>query len=117
MRAHAQDPRIPIPNTAWSFGLCESAQPARPDAKHLCFPAGFQAGQLYELIYRAQDPLVLGIGFAATRDLGAFLHGAAQDDTGAPNPLSGPGQVAIIEGSSQSGRMIRSFLALGFNED
>ena len=117
VRAHAQDPRIPIPNTAWSFGLCKSGQPARPDAKHLCFPAGFQPGQLYELIYRARDPLVLGIGFAATRDLGAFLHGAAQDDTGAPNPLSGPGQVAIIEGSSQSGRMIRSFLALGFNED
>jgi len=103
VRAHAQDPRVPIPNSQWSFGTCESAQPARPDPKHLCMQTGFQPGQLYELIYRARDPLVLGIGFAATRDLGAYLRES--------------GNVEIIEGSSQSGRMIRSFLALGFNQD
>ena len=28
-----------------------------------------------------------------------------------------PDNIAIVEGSSQSGRMIRSFLALGFNAD
>ncbi len=88
-----------------------------PDEKHLCYPVGFKPGHLYELIYRGKDPLVLGIGFAATRDLGAFLRNTAQDATGAANPVYRPGQVAIIEGSSQSGRMIRSFLALGFNQD
>ena len=103
VRAHAQDPRIPIPNSEWSFARCDPGQPTQPDPKHLCMPAGFQPGYLYELIYRARDPLVLGIGFAATRDLGAYLRSH--------------GQVEIIEGSSQSGRMIRSFLALGFNED
>jgi hypothetical protein len=33
------------------------------------------------------------------------------------NPVYRPDNLAIIEGSSQSGRMIRSFLALGFNRD
>ena len=53
-----------------------------PDERHLCYPAGFQPGRLYELIYRAKDPLVLGLGFAATRDLGAFLRNDAADASG-----------------------------------
>ena len=103
MRAHTQDRPIPIPNSAWSFARCEPGAPPKPDPKHLCMPSGFQPGTIYELIYRAKDPLVLGIGFAASRDLGAYLRQ--------------PGQTEIIEGSSQSGRMIRSLIALGFNED
>ncbi|MBV9777477.1 MAG: hypothetical protein JO143_10540, partial [Acetobacteraceae bacterium] len=111
VRAREQDPRVPIPNTEWSFAACgRDGEDAKPDPRHLCLPAGFQPGHLYELIYRARDPLVLGIGFAATRDLGAFLgHGR-------PNPVWREGQKTIIEGSSQSGRMIRSLVALGFNE-
>jgi hypothetical protein len=117
VRAREQDPRVPIPNTEWSFANCAAGQAPAPDPKHICYPAGFQPGHLYELIYRAQDPMVLGLGFAATRDLGAFLRNAEKDDTGAANPVFRADQLAIIEGSSQSGRMIRSFLALGFNQD
>ncbi len=114
VRAREQDPRVPIPNTAWRFGDC-SAGPV--DAGHLCYPGEFQPGRLYELIYRARDPLVQGIGFAATRDLGAFLAHASTDEAGTANPLWRDGQRSIIEGSSQSGRMIRSLIALGFNQD
>ena len=118
VRAREQDPRVPIPNAAWSFAACGAGGAgARPDPKHLCLPSGFQPGLLYELIYRAQDPLVLGIGFAATRDVGAFLTHARADDAGTANPAWREEQTAIIEGTSQSGRMIRSLIALGFNED
>ena len=117
VRAREQDPRTAIPNSEWSFGVCESGKPATPDEKHVCYPAGFEPGRLYELIYRAKDPTVGGLGFAALRDLGAFLRNSPQDDTGAPNPVYRQGNVAIVEGTSQSGRMIRSFLALGFNAD
>jgi hypothetical protein len=66
---------------------------------------------LYELIYRAKNPLVMGLGFAAVRDLGAFLGHAEQG-----NPVAhGPGTRTIITGTSQSGRFIRSMTALGFN--
>ena len=115
VRAREQDPREPIPNTAWSFGQCEADKAAVPDDKHICYPQGFQPGRLYELIYRAKDPTVGGLGFAATRDLGAFLRDAAADETGASNPVFRADNRAILEGTSQSGRMIRSFLALGFN--
>ena len=117
VRAREQDPRMPIANSEWSFGVCEAGKPPAPDERHVCYPAGFEPGRLYELIYRAKDPTVGGLGFAAMRDLGAFLRNSPQDDSGAPNPVYREGNVAVVEGSSQSGRMIRSFLALGFNAD
>jgi hypothetical protein len=117
VRAREQDPRKPIGNSEWSFGVCGAGKPAAPDEKHVCYPAGFEPGRLYELIYRAKDPTVGGLGFAAVRDLGAFLRNSREDDLGAPNPVYRKDNVAIVEGSSQSGRMIRSFLALGFNAD
>jgi Alpha/beta hydrolase domain len=117
VRAREQDPRTAIPNSEWSFGVCESGKPATPDEKHVCYPAGFEPGRLYELIYRAKDPTVGGLGFAALRDLGAFLRNSPKDDAGAPNPVYRKDNVAVVEGTSQSGRMIRSFLALGFNAD
>ena len=112
VRSREQDPRVPIPNDAWHFGQCGADGVVTPDATHLCYPPGFQPGRLYELIYQARDPKVLGIGFAATRDLGAFFRTDRSD-----NPVWRPGQTAIIEGTSQSGRMVRTFLHLGFNED
>jgi hypothetical protein len=117
VRAREQDPRVAIANNEWSFGMCEAGKPPAPDEKHACYPAGFEPGRLYELIYRAKDPTVGGLGFAALRDLGAFLRNSSQDDSGAPNPVYRKDNVAIVEGSSQSGRMIRSFLELGFNAD
>src|SRR5271155_5727141 len=117
VRTREQDPRMTIPNSEWSFGVCEAGKPPTTDEKHICYPAGFEPGRLYELIYRGKDPTVGGLGFAALRDLGAFLRNSPQDDSGAPNPIYRRDNVAIVEGTSQSGRMIRSFLALGFNAD
>ena len=117
IRAREHEPRVPIPNTEWAFGSCpEGAEPARDDT-HVCYPAGFEPGKLYELIYRAKDPLVLGLGFTATRDLASFLKGRERDDGGVANPVFTPAAKAVVMGSSQSGRMIRSFIHLGFNQD
>jgi len=79
--------------------------------------AGFDAGALYEVTYTARDPAVLGLGFAATRDVVSFLR----RDTTPANPLAAGGtgfaNRAIGFGVSQSGRYLRDFLYLGFNED
>ena len=64
-----------------------------------------------------KDPLVLGIGFAATRDLNAFFRYDKKDDSGTPNPVSGNIRWAVSEGSSQSGTFLRAFIGLGFNQD
>jgi hypothetical protein len=77
---------------------------------------GHDAGALYEVTYTARDPILLGMGFAATRDVAAFLR----RDGSAANPLAAGGrptvQRAIGFGVSQSGRYLRDFLHLGFNE-
>jgi len=77
-------------------------------------PAGtpFRPGAIYQLTYIAKDPPVAGIGFAATRDLVAFLR----YDTSDQNPLAGMAKVAIGFGESQSGRYLRDMLYRGFNE-
>lgn len=88
-----------------------------PQRIEITRPAGFDAGALYELIYTARDPRVQGIAFAALRDVAAFLH----REGGAANPLAAGGRPtsdrAILHGVSQSGRFVRDFLYLGFNED
>ncbi|HYZ61417.1 MAG TPA: hypothetical protein VE650_03105, partial [Acetobacteraceae bacterium] len=108
VRAREQDPKVAIANTEWSFGRCEDGGAAKADELHLCYPAGFQPGRIYELIYRAKDPTVGGIGFAATRDLGAFLGREQRDQAGGANLVWRADNKTVIEGSSQSGRMIRS---------
>jgi hypothetical protein len=79
--------------------------------------SGFDAGAIYEVTYTARDPAVLGLGFAATRDVVSFLR----RDTTSENPLAAAGNNfanrAIGFGVSQSGRYLRDFLYLGFNED
>ena len=58
----------------------------------------------------------LGLGFAATRDLVSFLRHADTDDEGTPNPVANTIRTSFMHGSSQSGRFVRTFLHLGFNE-
>ena len=44
-------------------------------------------GWIYELIYCAKNPPVMGLGFAGVRDLVSFLLHAETDADGTPNPL------------------------------
>ena len=85
-----------------------------PSTTKVCLNGGFDTNHIYELVYTAKNPTVMGLGFAATRDLVSFLrYGSA----GVTNPLAGGVQNAITYGSSQSGRCIRTFIQLGFNQD
>ena len=94
-----------------------SARLINPTSVEITRPAGFDAGALYEVTYTARDPAVLGMGFAAVRDVASFLR----HEQSAANPLlSGlyPSvSRAIGFGISQDGRFLREFLYLGFNED
>ncbi len=117
VRAKESAPRVEIPATEWRFATCAEGQPEAVSDRAICLNGGFQPGRLYELIYRARDPIVLGVGFAALRDVGTFFKHERRDDAGNANPLWKAGQKAIVIGTSQSGRMIRSYLHLGFNRD
>jgi hypothetical protein len=80
-------------------------------------PEGFDAGAIYEFIYTAKDPKVMGLGFAATRDVVSFLRNETSDAAGTANPLADRIDRAIGFGLSQSGRYLHDYLYLGFNAD
>jgi hypothetical protein len=115
---HQDDPKVPIPNSQWAFADCTSTPfPGVPNPQKVCLQTGFDTNHIYELIYTAKDPIVMGLGLAALRDVSAFFHHAAADDSGTANPLAGQITHTILRGDSQSGRLLRTFLELGFNED
>lgn len=109
---------IPVPATDWAFGDCgKKPFPGEPDGSKICLKTGFRQDMLYQLVYTAKDPLVLGIGFAATRDIVSFFRYAMKDDEGTPNPIAGAVRHAVGMGTSQSGNFMKSFIHLGFNQD
>jgi Alpha/beta hydrolase domain len=117
-RVHQGDPKAPIPNSQWAFADCTSTPfPGVPNPQKVCLQNGFDTNHIYELIYTAQNPIVMGLGLAALRDVSAFFHNAATDDNGTANPLAGQINHTLLNGISQSGRLLRTYLELGFNED
>src|SRR5437773_5928977 len=155
-RVHQDDVREPISNSDWAFADCSATPfPGVPSTKKICLKGNFDANHIYELLYTAKNPMVLGLGFAATRDFISFLRNSNGAGTGrcgrkdddedrrrgrdddddddaadgrrhgacpaaAPNPDNPLGDTirnAIIYGSSQSGRYIRTYIQLGFNQD
>ena len=113
-----QDAREPVPASDWRFASVDAAGNVWPSDTSCHLPGGFRPGWIYELIYTAKDPLVLGLGFAGVRDLLDFLRYADEDAAGQANPLreGSPGiEKAYGWGRSQSGRFLRGFVYEGFN--
>ena len=109
---------VTVPRERWAFADCSRVPfPGTPDPSQLCLEDGFDPTRAYQLVYTARNPLVLGIGLAATRDIVSFFRHAKQDGAGQPNPVAGAVHHAISIGNSQSGNLIRTFIHLGFNED
>jgi hypothetical protein len=114
----ASGPLTTIPSSDWAWADCTRTPfPGTADPTKVCLKNGFDPSLLYQLVFTAKDPLVLGIGFAATRDIVSFFRNADKDDDGTPNPVARKISYAIGQGSSQSGNFIRSFIHLGFNQD
>ena len=91
-----------VPRAKWRF----------VDPGTVALDGGFEPGRIYDVVYTAADPRVLGFGLSGARDLISFL----KYDTSADNPTPGI-RFAIGWGVSQSGRYLRHFLYQGFNED
>lgn len=105
----AVPPGTVVPSSSWRFA----------SDTELCVSGGFQPGNVYELQYTARGPRVMGVGYAATRDVVSFLRYATEDADGDANPLAvGSGvRHALGQGISSSGMYLRDFLYQGFNED
>lgn len=70
---------------------------------------GFEPGRVYEIVYRVANPPVSGLGLAAVRDIASWAKNAADAVT--------PARHVYAFGQSQTGRLMREFLYLGFNAD
>jgi hypothetical protein len=123
-RQYAGTPPILIPPDQWQFARVERDEGGSwaviPSDSHVYLPAGFEPGWIYELLYEARDPRVLGLGYLVVRDLLSFLRHDERDAAGQPNPLRRAGigvEKAFCWGRSQTGRLIREFLYRGFNAD
>jgi Alpha/beta hydrolase domain len=145
VRKKGYDHRIPIDDSLWEFAACKKdglrdRKTIRRSTGDLYLRSGFKPGHIYEFIYPAKNPLVLGLGFAVVRDLVSFLRYELKDARGKPNPLAtdnnpplylppsrgenkrGGNKSTGISyaygwGRSQSGRFLRDFVYHGFNED
>ena len=89
-----------------------------PSDSHIYLPGGFETGWIYELIYTAKDPLIMGLGHPAVRDFISFLRYNEYDSQDTPNPLLNLKIEKVYGwGRSQSGRLIRDFVYQGYNKD
>ena len=101
----------------WAWAKCDATNPfpGTPDATQICLKNGFESDKLYQVVFKAADPYVLGVGFAAWRDVGQFFKTEQADDGGTPNPVARAVTHSIGRGISQSGNFLRGWLHLGFN--
>lgn len=97
-----------IPRSQWSFAhSVEGKLVSDPHFIHL--DGGFQPGKIYELVYEAKDPVVVGVGLASVRDFLSYLK--------YDSPSVAHVQRVYAVGISQSGRFLRHFLYQDFNAD
>jgi hypothetical protein len=109
VRDTVEGERRVIPRDQWSFA----------DPTHVSMAAGFEPGKIYEVVYMAKDPVLVGLGPAAVRDVVSYLkYGgvAALNDTPVDD-FHKDIRRTLGFGISQSGRFLRTFLYDGFNQD
>jgi hypothetical protein len=114
--------RTPILSDRWAFGRCPDGRASLiPSTFDICYFDGFRMDKVYELIYPAKNPIVMGLGFATTRDVASFLRHDLRDEAGNMNPLASGGASSIrlvyATGASQTAGYLRDLVYQGFNED
>jgi hypothetical protein len=107
-----------VASAQWAWAYCPNGWPGTPNPNWICLKgATFDPNLLYEMVYTAKHPLVLGVGFAAFRDLASFLRYESVAPDGGANPISGTVNSTYTVGSSQSGAFLHGLIFWGFNQD
>lgn len=109
VRARLDDAPTSVPTTGWEY-----TSPEGTAIRLLPVGTPFQQSHIYEFSYTAKNPVVAGIGLAATRDFVSFLRNATSDHG---NPLADDVQYTFSYSISQPSRALNDFQTLGFNED
>ena len=111
--------RTVVPRDRWRFAPDSAGgrlAEAR-DARWVIVSDGLEVGKIYELVYRATDPVVVGAGLAAVRDVASWLkHGSTELPRDSTHVAPWTRQV-IAYGVSQTGRFLRHYVYQDFNTD
>lgn len=113
VRDHPNEPATPIARDKWRFMRFED-EASEPDPCHIYMEDGFEPGRIYQLVYTTRGSKVVGLGFAAMRDIVAYLKYATAE---LGNPCAGGIERAHAFGASQSGRFLRQYIHTGLNAD
>jgi len=113
VRDTVEGPRRIIPRSQWGFAR-DTGGKSVADATRVYMSAKFEPGKIYEVVYTAQDPPVVGLGPAAIRDVISMLKYRSADAWSIPQSAI---TRALAFGVSQSGRFLRTYLYYGFNRD
>ena len=97
-----------VPRNEWSFAREENGRVV-DDRTHIYMEKGFEAGKIYEMVYVAEEPTVVGLGLAIVRDVMSYAKYG--------NGVEFHVDRGIAIGISQTGRFLRHFLYQGFNTD
>jgi hypothetical protein len=113
VRDSVEDDRQLIPRDQWMFARADGDEVVA-DSTRVYMASGFQPGKIYEVVYKAQNPTVIGLGPAAIRDVVSLLKYGSAEALDIP---AGAIERTIGFGLSQPGRFLRSFVYAGFNGD
>ena len=105
VRDAVEGTRRTVPRNEWGFTA---------DGTGVYFTAKFEPNKIYEVVYAADGPSVVGLGPAASRDTISMLKYGSADAWSIPR---GSITRATAFGVSQSGRFLRTYLYYGFNRD
>ncbi|RLD76333.1 MAG: hypothetical protein DRJ07_16530, partial [Bacteroidetes bacterium] len=98
--------RDTIARNSWQFGKEKNGRISF-NPYYISMYQGFEAGNIYELVYKAENPVIVGLGITAIRDIIDY----AKNDTTAIFPA----RIGIAAGVSQTGRFLRHFIYQNFN--
>ena len=107
-------PRRVVPRDQWRFARRGENGEIVDDPTRVYLEGGFEPHKLYDVVYVAKDPALVGLGPAAVRDMISRMKYDASPELGLP---AGAIEHAIAWGVSQSGRFLRTFLYHGYNTD
>lgn len=113
VRNSVDGPRFVIPLDQWQFARVDNER-IIPDMSRIYLETGFEPHRIYEVIYKAENPEVIGLGLAGLRDAASFWKYGSMDDLNLPE---GAIQNVVGYGMSQPGRTLRTLIYMGFNED
>ena len=113
-RQYTESQPVTVPPGDWQFARLETSTPHSESGEaaesavvasdeHIYLPGGFKPGWIYELVYTAVGPLVMGLGYVGVRDLISFLKYGERDSADTVNPMREEGcRLEIADGPCDS---------------